>query len=110
MTMPSIGGGMLSLMMNNKPSWNTATLSGFMLRWQGLNITRGYAMHAIDKSRSPEKQLSDADHHRAADLMIRQGGSFAAAIGEAYFSADSQNRKRLLDAFGDLFERFHREI
>ena len=67
-------------------------------------------MHAIDKSRSPEKQLSDADYHRAADLMIRQGGSFAAAIAEAYFAADTQNRKRVLEAFGDLFERFHREV
>ena len=54
--------------------------------------------------------MTHADYHRAADLMIRQGGSFAAAIGEAYFAADTQNRKRLLDAFGDLFERFHREV
>lgn len=54
--------------------------------------------------------MTHADYHRAADLMIRQGGSFAAAIAEAYFSADTQNRKRLLEAFGDLFERFHREV
>ena len=45
--------------------------------------------------------------HRAAHLMIRQGGSFAAAIAEAYFAADSQNRARLLAAFGDLFTKFH---
>ena len=45
--------------------------------------------------------------HRAAHLMIRQGGSFAAAIAEAYFAADSGNRARLLDAFGDLFAKFH---
>jgi hypothetical protein len=45
--------------------------------------------------------------HRAAHLMIRQGGSFAAAIGSAYFAADSGNRARLLAAFGDLFAKFH---
>lgn len=54
--------------------------------------------------------MTHADYHRAADLMIRQGGSFAAAIAEAYFSADLENRRRLLEAFGDLFERFHREV
>lgn len=46
--------------------------------------------------------------HRAAHLMIKQGGSFAAAIAEAYFAADSVNRARLLAAFGDLFQKFHR--
>jgi len=54
--------------------------------------------------------MTHADYHRAADLMIRQGGSFAAAIAEAYFAADSENRRRLLEAFGDLFERFHRGV
>lgn len=46
--------------------------------------------------------------HRAAHLMSRQGGHFASAIAAAYFVADSQNRARLLAAFGDLFARFHR--
>ena len=45
--------------------------------------------------------------YRAAHLMIRQGGSFAAAIAEAYFAADSGNRAKLLAAFGDLFQKFH---
>jgi hypothetical protein len=32
-------------------------------------------------------------------------GGFASAIGEAYFRADSTNRRILTDAFGFLFER-----
>jgi hypothetical protein len=45
--------------------------------------------------------------HRAAHTMEKQGGHFASAIAAAYFAADSNNRARLLAAFGDLFERFH---
>jgi hypothetical protein len=51
--------------------------------------------------------MTHSELHRAAHLMIKQGGSFAAAIAEAYFSADKENRERLLAAFGDLFQRFH---
>jgi hypothetical protein len=52
--------------------------------------------------------MTSDDLHRAAHLMARQGGHFASAIAAAYFAADSQNRARLLAAFGDLFARFHR--
>lgn len=34
------------------------------------------------------------------------GGSFAAALADAYFAADSQNKDRLLTAFRDIFDRF----
>ncbi len=51
--------------------------------------------------------MTHSELHRAAHLMLKQGGSFAAAIAEAYFSADKENRERLLAAFGDLFRRFH---
>lgn len=44
--------------------------------------------------------------HRAAILMEREGGSFAACIAEAYYCADKENRARLLGAFGHIFERF----
>ena len=37
---------------------------------------------------------------------MRSGGSFASHIADAYMSADSHNRRRLIDAFGDLFRRF----
>jgi len=50
------------------------------------------------------------DHHdkmlAAARSMERLGGSFAAAIAQAYYCADSGNQARLLTAFGDLFERY----
>lgn len=49
--------------------------------------------------------MSPQDLHRAAHLMIERGGSFAASIGSAYLAADSDNRRRLLEAFGDLFAR-----
>lgn len=47
--------------------------------------------------------------HDAAHEMYRIGGSFASRIAEAYFVADLSNRRKLLDAFGDLFERFIKE-
>lgn len=43
---------------------------------------------------------------QAAHLMADgRDGSFAAAIGAAYFAADTSNRIKLLQSFGDLFER-----
>ena len=39
-------------------------------------------------------------------LKMRSGGSFASHIADAYMVADSHNRRRLIDAFGDLFRRF----
>lgn len=46
-----------------------------------------------------DKQLFAAAHY------LDREGSFASAIGEAYFRADSTNRRILTDAFGFLFER-----
>ena len=40
-----------------------------------------------------------------AARFMRHMGSFAAAIGEAYFVADSHNRETLVQAFKGLFER-----
>lgn len=45
-------------------------------------------------------------HHAAARNMEQTGGSFAASIAQAYFTADSDNRARLLDAFAELFKRY----
>jgi len=55
--------------------------------------------------RVDELYTNDQLHH-AAHEMHRKGGSFASRIAEAYFYADLHNRRKLLDAFGDLFERF----
>lgn len=57
-----------------------------------------------------EDSIDDFDslNHRAARLMERSGGGFAACIAQAYFRADSDNRGRLLSAFSDLFDRYRR--
>lgn len=52
-----------------------------------------------------EKYTND-QLHKAAHAMHKTGGHFASRIAEAYFYADLSNRRKLLDAFGDLFERF----
>jgi hypothetical protein len=38
---------------------------------------------------------------------MEEGGSFAAAISDAYIAADPQNRARLRAAFPDLFTQFY---
>jgi len=48
-------------------------------------------------------------NHRAAALMQRLGGGFAAALGTAYHRADAGNQARILGAFPELFERYRRE-
>ena len=45
-------------------------------------------------------------NHRAAQLMERQGGGFAAALAGAYFRADLGNQARILQAFGELFAEY----
>lgn len=52
------------------------------------------------------KEMTDSDLYKAAHKMREQGGGFASCIAEAYFRADGHNQRRLLAAFGDLFERF----
>ena len=37
---------------------------------------------------------------------MKNGGSFAASIAEAYFCADSNNQKILTTAFKDLFDKY----
>jgi hypothetical protein len=44
---------------------------------------------------------------RSANRMERaNAGSFATAIAQAYYYADSNNAKRLEESFSDLFQRF----
>lgn len=42
----------------------------------------------------------------AAKSMKQFGGSFAAAIGEAWMRADGSNQTRLEAAFPELFEKY----
>jgi len=50
--------------------------------------------------------MTEEQLYKAAHRMREQGGSFAAAIANAYFFADRSNTKLLLGAFGHLFERY----
>jgi hypothetical protein len=49
-----------------------------------------------------------ADENRAAELMLQIGGSFAQHLARAFKVADSDNRARIIAAWPDLFERYHR--
>jgi hypothetical protein len=51
--------------------------------------------------------MTDSQLYEAAYEMDRSGGGFASAIANAFFRADGDNQKRLLAAFGDLFEKFN---
>jgi hypothetical protein len=42
-----------------------------------------------------------------AAMNMRSGGSFASAISDAYFAADSSNQAILVTAFAELFQRFN---
>jgi hypothetical protein len=50
--------------------------------------------------------MTETELYEAAYQMEVMGGGFASAIALAFYRADGHNRKRLLYAFGDLFERF----
>ena len=47
-----------------------------------------------------------ADCTAAHRMRKGEGGSFAAALADAYFAADSHNTDRLVTAFRDIFDRF----
>jgi hypothetical protein len=52
--------------------------------------------------------LTDEQLYHAAKTMFAYGGGFASALSEAFFKADSSNKRKLLDAFEELFLRYHR--
>ena len=64
----------------------------------------------------PRRQLYMNNHiqalaeanHRAAQIMEKMGGGFAAALALAYYRADADNQARILGAFPDLFEKYRR--
>jgi predicted RNA polymerase sigma factor len=43
---------------------------------------------------------------KAALLMERVGGSFAASIAKAWIVGDSSNKQRVYSAFPELFEKY----
>lgn len=56
------------------------------------------------------KTMQVADENRAAELMRQIGGNFAQHLARAFQAADSDNRARILAAWPDLFERYHRMV
>ena len=48
--------------------------------------------------------MTETQQFQAARSM-QSMGSFASAIGNAYFAADNDNRETLMQAFNGLFER-----
>ena len=55
------------------------------------------------------RQPAPLDFVDSIDMMERTGGSFARAIAQAYHCADFINRKRLFNAFPDLFESYAKQ-
>lgn len=60
---------------------------------------------------NPERQLTPEELaeqrlYNLAEAMSKFGGSFAKAIAAAFYRADKNNRKKLLDAFSDLFDEY----
>lgn len=53
-----------------------------------------------------KEEMKEAMLLMSARNMEKFGGSFASHIAAAFFVADSVNRKRLVAAFRDLFERY----
>jgi len=53
-------------------------------------------------------ELTDAQLHQAANTMFGYGGGFASSLAEAFFKADASNRRKILEAFDELFMRYHR--
>jgi hypothetical protein len=52
-------------------------------------------------------RLTDEEIYDAVNLMADIGGGFAHSIARAYFSADRFNQDRLVNAFPELFEKYH---
>ena len=63
-------------------------------------------IHAMPRPVRIVHKYSQNELYAAAHEMRKIGGSFAAAIASAFFLADLGNQRILLDAFGDLFEKF----
>lgn len=51
--------------------------------------------------------MTEKELYEAAYAMEREGGGFASAIAIAFYRADKENRKLLLQSFMPLFERFY---
>lgn len=50
----------------------------------------------------------DQLHKTAVDYLPREGG-FATRLADAYLHADKDNKRRIEEAFADLFERAYKK-
>lgn len=67
-------------------------------------ICEGFSFWALHCQHLKVLNMTENQLFKAARSM-RHMGSFAAAIGEAFFVADTHNRETLVKAFKGLFER-----
>lgn len=51
-------------------------------------------------------ELSEQDRHMVKANMRDFGGHFASSLGYAWMFADSQNERRIAEAFPDMVERY----
>ena len=56
-----------------------------------------------------QQQLTSKYTLDGAHMMVDVGGGFAAALAQAFFKADLGNRRKLIDAFEQLFHK-HAEM
>ena len=53
-------------------------------------------------------ELTEEQQYESAKTMEKYGGRFASALALAFFTADSTNKRKILEAFNELFMRYHR--
>jgi hypothetical protein len=71
------------------------------------NIIAGQGRYNADKApETKEPTMSFPHYDDALHMMTQIGGSFAKAIANAYYVADSGNRRTLVAAFKPLFDKY----
>lgn len=50
--------------------------------------------------------MSEITNEAIVRCMIRQGGSFAKALGEAWVRGDAENRRRIEEGWPDYWQRY----
>lgn len=74
-----------------------------------LTVAVGIMARAL-RSAGVAPVLSEEDHLLTIAAMAEMGGSFVKALAEAIRRADMDNRRRLIEAFGDIYERYAKDV
>jgi len=94
------------------PPADQLVLAGEMLRaGVDLGAVRNVALVALNEIErlllaAPESKGGKVIDYDIAQQMIRYGGSFVGALGEAVIRADSDNLRRLREAFPEYWEEY----